>query len=46
MTLDEAAAHLQRAVDTGKPGCYVQVSPTALAVLLANRDQQGDEDAG
>ena len=34
MTTEEALAHLQRAVDMGKPGCFVQVSPAALALVL------------
>lgn len=43
--MSEAIAHLQRAVDTGKPECFVQVSPSALAVLLAEQDHQGEDDA-
>jgi len=34
MTPAEAIAHLQRAVDTARPGCFVQVSPMALVLAL------------
>lgn len=40
MTPTEARDHLQKALANALPHCFVQVSPQALAVLLAEPTEQ------
>lgn len=44
MTLPEATDHLRKALATAKPGCFVPVSPQALAAVLAELESKGESD--
>lgn len=45
MTITEARAQLERALAMALPHCFVQVSPQALALVLAEREEslRGEE---